>query len=249
LVDPFFASSAEDEHPPLDTTAGPLSGLQSHHQPPLHTEENEQDLFGAPSEGNATLFADVEQGSELDELVRASAGPVDSHAPQEEERAALVVEEEGQTDELFVGAQAQGDDDLFGAADEQVGGDLFGGDDDQKTADLFAEGDDQKTVDLFDGGDDKTTDDLFAGTTSNDAEWLGTSQPLGASESLGESVDVAALPSDPWKDADLDAAGIPEGWLDESGGWNWYTEDERLEVARVMFPNGPEAGAKGKSWK
>ena len=38
--------------------------------------------------------------------------------------------------------------------------------------------------------------------------------------------------------ADLDLMGVPEGWVDGNGKWCWYTEDERMDVARQMVADG-----------
>jgi hypothetical protein len=86
--------------------------------------------------------------------------------------------------------------------------------------------------------DSQEQDDLFGDAPATDLDFI-TAPP------------ATAEPSQPLKqrveDMDLDAAGVPQGWVDESGGWNWYTAEERLDVARGMFGDESDETDQGES--
>ena len=65
-------------------------------------------------------------------------------------------------------------------------------------------------------------------------DWMGQTAPA-------TITDEDASPSDKpgvVDGADLDLMGVPEGWVDGNGKWCWYTEDERMDVARQMVVDG-----------
>jgi hypothetical protein len=134
-----------------------------------------------------------------------------------------------------------------------------------KTSDLFETG---EADDLFAGlGAPNARDDAFAineGAIANSEafgkldgatemfaddpslatdDWIGQGTPAGIT-------DAVVPPSDKpgeLEGADLDIMGVPEGWVDGNGKWCWYTEDERMDVARQMVADGT-AEAREHAW-
>lgn len=214
-------------------------------QPPTHEEGSAAlkapAVTDQPQEAEATdeevevaddatdLFGDVAEDARVHEFEIAVE---QTHEPMRENDTSAPhnpIENASESVDLF-GQSADQEDDLFGNEWTADGAkdDLFGtsqqlpGDDVSHA--VTQNGD--KEDDLFgSGGVTQEAEDLFGAATTTDLDFINvpteTEQPQ---------------PSRPRvEDMDLDAAGVPQGWVDEQGGWNWYSAEERLDVARGMF--------------
>lgn len=153
-----------------------------------------------------------------------------SHAGVSESDAAPKTTEAAGSEDLF--GQSANDDDLFGnewAADGSKD-DLFGeAQVAQGSVESFAVSQNgNQEDDLFGpGAGTQETEDLFGATATADFTLI--SEPTDQKPQLSQPGKQRV------EDMDLDAAGVPQGWVDEQGGWNWYSAEERLDVARGMF--------------
>lgn len=127
--------------------------------------------------------------------------------------------------------------------------DLFQGDD---AGDLFANIGQQ--VDVNREQSQNHDQDLFG--ASQDDDLFGQNQP--AETPVWDQNGAAAVtPAQPslavdtgavsYDSADLDLMGVPEGWVDETGQWCWYTHDERVEVAKQMIADGTAEARKSQT--
>jgi hypothetical protein len=127
--------------------------------------------------------------------------------------------------------------------------DLFQGDD---AGDLFANIGQQ--VDVNREQSQNHDQDLFRAPQNDDL--FGQNQP--AETPVWDQNGAAAVtPAQPslavdtgavsYDSADLDLMGVPEGWVDETGQWCWYTHDERVEVAKQMIADGTAEARKSQS--
>lgn len=208
----------------------------------LFAGDFEEDLFGA---GNAN-------GAEED-LFGPKTGAEDLFAS--------VPENAGKADEVFASSQGNPEeaDDLFGDAPAT---DLDFVTSPAVSESKQAHG---NSPDADAHQDSQEQDDLFGEAPATDLDFITSSAVSASKETHGEAdahqdsqeqndlfgdapatdldfitaPPATAEPSQPLKqrveDMDLDAAGVPQGWVDESGGWNWYTAEERVDVARGMF--------------
>ena len=93
---------------------------------------------------------------------------------------------------------------------------------------LDAEQNGGEDEDLFgSGGEAQGADDLFGATGTTNLGF--TREPISQNPQQPQPAKQRV------EDMDLDAAGVPQGWVDAQGGWNWYSAEERLDVARGMF--------------
>ena len=154
-----------------------------------------------------------------------------SHTAVSESDAAAKTTEAAGSEDLF-GQSANDDDDLFGNewAADGAKDDLFG-------EAQFAQGSVESFAVSQNGNQE---DDLFgSGAGAQEAKDLFGATATANFTFISEPTDQKPQQSQPGKqrveDMDLDAAEVPQGWVDEQGGWNWYSAEERLDVARGMF--------------
>lgn len=228
---------------------------------PSHVE-NAQPKTEDPQAEDDDLFGDIPVQDPLVQEFEVAVEHVQVDATREE--AETRVHERGEKgsgeEDLFAGAQAEedlfpgpansGEEDLFGV---RTGGqDLFGSRGDTgKTDELFAAKEGPEEADDLFFGDVPATDlDFITHVVPQPAQTQEPSQEpddlFGNAPANGlDFITAPPAPTEPSKqrveDMDLDAAGVPQGWVDENGGWNWYTAEERLDVARGMFEDVQEA--------
>jgi hypothetical protein len=204
----------------------------------FETQEVSDDPFAAIAGSSSNK---VEENDEAREFTASQPSHVD------------VTETTSAEQDLFGAGRSQGVDDIFGQTDESNGFDLVTSAEGTTDAtDLFKHDTLQDEEDLFAnlGASAREEDDGFKPQEAMQPEEE-ENDPFDLNETAGEDwlgVDavepvptdtVPATEDDPLAidPADLDLMGVPEGWLDTNGDWNWYTEDERMDVAKEMVRN------------
>lgn len=204
-------------------------------------EEDDTDLlFGADTEPTDFDIAVKDQSHPSLANERSDSPP--HQPPVANDSSDLFGSSDAAEPDLFgIPAASNEEDDLFAAVGQSgVTDDLFGssGHDQAKEEDIFASRQEtEQELDLFGS----------TGEMGHDLDFITNPAPV-AQDSAAEPL---ANPTEPTKqrveDMDLDAAGVPQGWVDEQGGWNWYTAEERLDVARGMFGDEQEVEAEQPS--
>ncbi|KAJ9093084.1 hypothetical protein QFC21_006580 [Naganishia friedmannii] len=231
----------------FDPTAPPAATVTSNKsQPePTHQEKSpvtqetvivSEEAVGNEHDETDLLFGGGTEVPEFDIAVGQSHAPSDGkpdspqQPPAETDSSDLFGSSDAAEPDIFGNASTNDDEgDLFAAVGQPQGkDDLFGssGHETAQAEDLFAAHQDtEQDSNLF--GD--------AGETGHDLDFI--TNPVPAAQT--QPAELILKPAEPTKqrveDMDLDAAGVPQGWVDEQGGWNWYTAEERLDVARGIF--------------
>lgn len=244
---------------------------------PLDPEAGEDDLFGGEQEATDDLFGQAGQFEKDAEELQTPIVPVEdkqADIPAEKpsrptDNSAVVLD--SPADDPFGGPADQAEDDFFSTAPKPVEtvqeseklepgpmgrsrastetSDLFQGDD---AGDLFANIGQQ--VDVNREQSQNHDQDLFRAPQNDDL--FGQNQPA-ETPVWDQNGAVAVTPAQPslavdtgavsYDSADLDLMGVPEGWVDETGQWCWYTHDERVEVAKQMIADGTAEARKSQS--
>ncbi|KAJ9112057.1 hypothetical protein QFC22_006351 [Naganishia vaughanmartiniae] len=243
--DLFGDSSVLDETSFFDQAAPPVVTRTSDEAQPSrsHPEESpvKQETWNIAEEtvaevqdGTDLLFGATTEATEFNIAVEQSHTSPDRksdspHPPTaEKDSSDLFGASDAAEPDLFGNAPANHDDeDLFATVVQaEDTDDLFGSSahDQGEEENLFASRQEtEQEPDLF--GD--------AGETGHDLDFI--TNPAPAAQATEATPKSAEPVKQRVEDMDLDAAGVPQGWVDEQGGWNWYTAEERLDVARGMF--------------